>query len=145
MRAFLEYLALHWLQWKMWIVENTGLTRDALHVHGSVLLLFLVALLLRRRPDSFLCWLTVLIAELFNEYADFRSGNVLAENLTASWHDVYNTMFLPTVILFFGRLLFPPKAKPPPVEAATESPAATSEMLTSRDLADQSLKQAPPV
>jgi hypothetical protein len=77
-----------------------------MHVHGALLILCLSAVVLRRRPDSVWCWLIVLSAELFNEYADLRGQAPGEATLNASLHDLYNTMFWPTVIFILGRFLF---------------------------------------
>jgi hypothetical protein len=106
MQDYLSYLAEQWIGYKIWIAENVGLTDDAMHVHGSLLILFGSAVILRRRPDSIWCWMIVLLAELFNEYADLRGQAPGEATLDAAIHDVYNTMIWPTVILILGRFLF---------------------------------------
>jgi hypothetical protein len=55
------------------------------------------------------CWLIVFLAELFNEYADLRGSAPGEATMDAALHDIYNTMFWPTVILILGRFLFPRK------------------------------------
>ena len=126
-----QLLAEHWVSYKFWLIETVGLTNDAMHVHGSLLILCVSALVLRRRPDSLWCWLVVFIAELFNEYADLRGAAPGEATMDAALHDIYNSMFWPTLILILGRFLFPRKKTEP------ASPAATS-----RDLPHQPLEQA---
>jgi hypothetical protein len=109
MQDRLQLLAEHWVSYKIWLIETVGLTNDAMHVHGSLLILCVSALVLRRRPDSLWCWLIVFIAELFNEYADLRGSAPGEATVDAALHDIYNTMFWPTVILILGRFLFPRK------------------------------------
>lgn len=111
MQEKLQILAETWIGYKMRLVEFVGLTNDAMHVHGSILILLLSAIILRRRPDSILCWLIVFAAELFNEYADLQGVAPGEATIDAALHDLYNTMLWPTVILLFGRLLFPPAKK----------------------------------
>lgn len=109
-----EYLAAwiqSWIQYKTWLVENVGLTNDALHVHGALLIVCVSALFLRIRPDNIICWLIVMVAELFNEYADIRGVAPGEATMNAGLHDIYNTMFWPTILVIFGRLLFPPRTK----------------------------------
>ncbi len=72
MNEKLQSLAELWIGYKIQLVEFVGLTNDAMHVHGSILILFVSALILRRRPDSIWCWLIVFAAELFNEFADLK-------------------------------------------------------------------------
>jgi hypothetical protein len=134
MQDRLQLLAEHWVSYKIWLIETVGLTNDAMHVHGSLLILCVSALVLRRRPDSPWCWLIVFIVELFNEYADLRGAAAGEATIDAALHDVYNTMFWPTMLLILGRVLFPRK------KATPVSPAAISS-----DLPHQPLEQATPV
>lgn len=54
--------------------------------------------------------------------------------MDAAYHDIYNTMFWPTVILILGRFLFPRKKKE---VAGLAAPSG--------DLSQQPLEQATPV
>ena len=130
MKTELLQLAERWIGYKMWLIEKVGLTNDAMHVHGSLLILCVSAIVLRRRPDSIWCWILVFIAELFNEYADLRGLAPGEATLDASLHDLYNTMFWPTIILILGRFLFPRRQ--------LQKPAPTA----SSDLAHQPLEQS---
>ena len=134
MNEKLQSLAELWIGYKTQLTDIVGLTNDAMHVHGSILILFVSAIVLRRRPDSIWCWLIVLAAELFNEYADLKGLAPGEASIRASVHDLYNTMFWPTVILIAGRLLFPPRKKE--LEAATDP---------SGDFADEALEEPAPV
>jgi hypothetical protein len=134
MQERLQILAETWIGYKMRLVEFVGLTNDAMHVHGSILILFVSAIVLRRRPDSIWCWLIVFIAELFNEYADLKGMAPGEATIEAAVHDLYNTMLWPTLILILGRFLFPPRKKEPAREAEI-----------SGDLADQTFEQPAPV
>ena len=131
MQSKILQLAEQWIGYKIWLIEKVGLTNDAMHVHGSLLILMVSAIFLRRRPDSIWCWFVVLVAELFNEYADLRGEAPGEATLDASLHDLYNTMFWPTIILILGRFLFPRRKKGEPDEAAVSS-----------NLAHQPLEQA---
>ena len=128
---FVNELAAYWLVQKQRIVEMVGVSNDALHIHGSLLLLFVSALMLRRRPDNIWSWLLVFGLELFNEYADLHGQTPGEASMTAGLHDIYNTMFWPTLILLFGWLVFPRRKKEVPME---EPPA---EEPQSGDLADE--------
>jgi len=134
MQDRVQLLAEHWVSYKTWLIETVGLTNDAMHVHGSLLILCVSALVLRRRPDSLWSWLIVFVAQLFNEYADLRGAPPGEATMDAALHDIYNTMFWPTVILILGRVLFPRQ------KATLVSPAAISS-----DLPQQPLEQATPV
>ena len=100
---------------------------------GGVIL-FVSAIVLRRRPDSIWCWLVVFAAELVNEYADLKGMAPGEDSIAASLHDLYNTMFWPTIILVLGRFLFPPRLKKP-----------NADLQPSGDLADQPFEQPAPV
>jgi hypothetical protein len=130
MQEILQKLADHWIGYKIWLIDFVGLTNDAMHIHGSILILFVSAVLLRRRPDSLWCWLIVLVAELFNEFADLHGVAPGEATIDAAVHDLYNTMFWPTVIVVLGRFLFPPQKK-------LREPGPD----VSGDLADESFKE----
>jgi hypothetical protein len=138
MQGKLQTIAELWIGYKTRLVDYVGLTNDAMHIHGSILILFVSAIILRRRPDSIWCWLIVLIAELFNEFADLKGLAPGEASMDASVHDLYNTMLWPTVILILGRFLFPPRQK-----------AQKPETQDSGDLADQATdetgKQTPAI
>jgi hypothetical protein len=134
MNQILQTLAEIWIGYKIRLVEMIGLTNDALHVHGSLLILFGSAIILRRRPDSIWCWLIVFIAELFNEFADLKGVAPGEATIDAAVHDLYNTMFWPTVIMLFARFIF--------VDRSSHGAAVPQ---GSSDLADQSLEQSPTV
>ena len=134
MNEKLQALAEVWIGYKVRLIEFVGLTNDAMHIHGSILILFVSAIILRRRPDSIFCWLIVLVAELFNEFADLKGLAPGEASIEAGIHDLYNTMFWPTIILILGRLLFPQQRK-------EQSP----DNYRSSDLADQTLEKPTPV
>lgn len=131
MQDRLQLLVEHWVSYKIWLIDTVGLTNDAMHVHGALLILCVSAILLRRRPDNLWCWLIVFLAELFNEYADLRGAAPGEATIDAALHDIYNTMFWPTLILILGRFLFPRK------NGDVVNPAAPSS-----DLPQQPLEQA---
>ena len=107
MQDYLEQRSEYWIGYKIRLLDAVGLTNDAMHIHGSLLILFGSAMILRRRPDSVWCWLIVLVAELFNEYADLHGQGPGEATIDAAMHDLYNTMFWPTIILILGRFMFP--------------------------------------
>ena len=121
MQEILQQLAERWIAYKIRLIDYVGLSNDAMHIHMSLLLLFVSAILLRRRPDSLWCWLVVLGAEMFNEYADL-SGSASGEaSIEAALHDLYNTMFWPTIIVVLGRFLFPRRLKVTPPDSSASS------------------------
>lgn len=87
------------------------LSPDALHFHMSLLVLFVIAVVFRRRPDTWLPWTVLLVLEVINETNDILHHSMLVplDDRAAALHDLLNTMFWPTVLLIFGRMLFPPR------------------------------------
>jgi hypothetical protein len=134
MNEKLQALAELWIAYKTQLIGFVGLTNDAMHVHASLLILLLSAVVLRRRPDSIWCWLIVFVAELFNEYADLKGLAPGEDSIRASVHDLYNTMFWPTVMVVLGRFLFPRRQKEP--EKISDE---------SGDFPDQPLEEPAPV
>lgn len=108
-------VAIVWGGWKAASERFLGLSSDALHVHVSILLLVFYALATRRRLYHFLPWALVLVTECCNEIIDMNQpyGSV-ESNWPASRHDIFNTMFLPTVIILLLRWRNRGVLKPPP-------------------------------
>lgn len=90
---------------KTWLVENVGLARDALHVHVGLLVFFAIALILRTRLDNWRPWTAALVVTLAGEAWDLRDALHFQQpiDLWASWKDVWNTLFWPSVILLLAR------------------------------------------
>ena len=94
-----------WLEIKDLVVQISGLHRDALHVHASVLAALVGAFLLRRSLSSAGPWMFVLVIALLNEALDL-TGEVWPtreQQYLASVHDLWNTMIAPTVLLLATR------------------------------------------
>ena len=127
------YTPLDFQQFKFVALEATGLAKDALHIYAGMGLFLLVRLLWRWRGGWILAWLAVLSMACTVEWIDMKAEGV-ANTLqpdAAHWHDIWNTMFWPTVLLLVGRWL-QPKPKLPKPEA-------------SGDLADQAFEEPPTV
>lgn len=90
-------------QFKLWLVAVLDTSRDALHVHLGLLVLFGAALVLRRPLASPVPWLVVLAAELVNEAGDFFLNPDPADWLRLTVHDFLNTMLWPTALLLLAR------------------------------------------
>lgn len=88
---------------KEWAMALTGLSKDALHVHASLLLVFVAAWLTRRPLGSLLPWSVVLALTLLNELLDYLSDTDVADWQAASLHDVANTMLWPTALIIAAR------------------------------------------
>lgn len=118
---------------KLDIIEATGLGKDALHVYAGLAVFVAVRLMWRWRGGWFLAWVAALCLASGIEWLDMRVDAVdsVLEPDAAHWHDLWNTMFWPTMLLLFGRWLQPAfKAEP---------------QLESSDLADQPFKDPPTV
>jgi hypothetical protein len=93
-------------QAKLEIMASVGLSKDALHVYVG-LTVFLIALyLLRRRPRSLIPLLVVALIAVLGEIVDARDDVRSLGNWRwrASLHDVWNTLFWPSVLWTFVRL-----------------------------------------
>jgi hypothetical protein len=88
---------------KEWTMVFTGVSKDALHVHMSLLLVCAAARLTRRPLGSLLPWSMVLALALLNELLDYLSDPYAADWQEAALHDVANTMLWPTVLIIAAR------------------------------------------
>lgn len=121
---------------KHYLIEHSGLAKDALHIYAGLLLFIGVRLVWRRRGGWVLGWLTALAVALLVERMDMRSEYMDA-NLqpdSAHWHDIWNTMFWPTVLLLVGPWLQP---QPKPVAETSSDVVAEP----SGDHANQRLEE----
>lgn len=91
---------------KGWLVDHIGLARDALHIYVALGLFFGACWLLRRPVRSWKPWAVVLVAALGGEAWDLRDSIVYRTpvDLAANWHDIWNTLFWPSVIVLLARL-----------------------------------------
>ena len=90
---------------KVLAMSLTNLAKDALHVHVGLFVFFAAALLFRWSLRSWRPWLAVLFVALAGEAWDIADtwgiGGPL--RLADNWHDIWNTMLWPTVILLLAR------------------------------------------
>jgi hypothetical protein len=95
-----------WYGVKTLVVEQTGLSRDLLHILVGLFGQVLVAALIRRSLASPLPWLAVLIAEIANEYHDISSEAWMPTHIPIwpdSLRDLLVTMAAPTALLLLTR------------------------------------------
>jgi hypothetical protein len=96
---------LTYLSVKQWLELYSGLEKDALHIHGALLLYLLAMVLFRQTRRSRFPWLFVLVVELANEAYDLRFQYL--SKIPFLWgesaKDLWNTMLWPTVLLLIGR------------------------------------------
>jgi len=90
---------------KLDLVAFTGLAKDALHIYVGLGVMFAAALIFRRPLSSPLPWLAVLAASCAGELLDMRDDlrTVGQWHWQGSVHDLWNTLFWPTVILVLAR------------------------------------------
>ena len=94
---------------KSWLVTATDLSKDALHIYFGLALFMLVRLARRWRGGWVAAWLAVLVMACGGEWLDMTAefSNAAIQPDAAHWHDIWNTMFWPTVLLLVGRWLQP--------------------------------------
>ncbi|APG62432.1 hypothetical protein LPB140_06090 [Sphingorhabdus lutea] len=100
---------------KLDILSMTGLGKDAMHVHIGMAIFIIVRLCWRGRGGWFVAWSAALIAALTGEYLDYKVDIIQSYKYTGQvpdaehWHDIWNTMFWPSILLLIGRWLQPAK------------------------------------
>lgn len=113
---------MNWYEWKLLILEESGLSRDALHILLGVAAQILFAALLRRSLASPLPWLAVLIAEAANEYFDLTGDSFTHKKIWPdSLVDVFVTMAIPTALLLLARYVPSMFARPQRPNSKTRS------------------------
>ena len=90
---------------KLWLVSQSGLAKDALHIYVGMLLFVGIALTRARRLRSKLAWGVVFCAaiagELMDGWVEHHGG--LVQPPGAHWHDIWNTLFWPTALFLLAR------------------------------------------
>lgn len=101
------YIMWLWHQGKIFFEHSVSFSQDALHVVAGVLVLLAAGLLLRKPISSWWSWLTVLVFTHINEFIDLsvEKWPVPAMQYGEGFKDVLLTMFLPTVLMIYARLL----------------------------------------
>ncbi|MEH6758541.1 MAG: hypothetical protein V7676_13665 [Parasphingorhabdus sp.] len=98
---------MQWIDIKIWLESSSGLDRDALHIYSALAIQLSFSLFFRRALGSPWPWIAVLVAELANEYVDLQHGGsseaAIAIGRAASYHDMWNTMIMPTVLMVIAR------------------------------------------
>ncbi len=116
---------------KLYFIDLTGLSRDALHVYAGMTVFIAVRLAWRWRGGWLLAWLAALLLAVGIEWLDMRAEGLagVPQPEPEHWHDVWNTMVWPTVLLLIGRWLHP----------RPNAAKVDEEQEPSGDLADQPL------
>jgi len=118
---------------KVSVIEATGLDKDALHIYFGLTLFLVVRFLWRRRGGWVIAWLAVLAMACGGEWLDLNAeiSRSSIQPDAAHWHDIWNTMFWPTVLLLVGRWL----------QLRPDTPAEPAEAM-SGEYAERRLEQA---
>lgn len=113
---------------KVSVIDATGLDKDALHIYIGLAAFLAVRLAWRWRGGWVVAWLVVLAMACGGEWLDLTAehSNSAIQPDAAHWHDIWNTMFWPTVLLFVGRWLQPRSKVPENDTPATASPGEAS-------------------
>lgn len=122
------YTPLDFQQFKVMMLEWSGLAKDALHIYAGLALFLIVRLIWRRKGGWVLAWLATLALACGVEWIDMlaEASNSAIQPDAAHWHDIWNTMFWPTILVLVGRWLQPAPKRADP---------------KSGDFADQSFEQ----
>lgn len=90
---------------KVYMVQYSGLSRDALHVHIGIALYFALVFLLRRQAGSWVPALVVLGLCLLGEVFDIIHVIELGQHQKPfeNLHDIANTMAWPVIFTLFAR------------------------------------------
>lgn len=90
---------------KLALMTATGLSKDALHIYAGLAVFFGVAAVARVSLASPRPWLSVALVAVVVEIADMRDNIVtgVPSQFAGHWHDVWNTLFWPTVIMLLAR------------------------------------------
>lgn len=90
---------------KLWLMNGTGLAKDALHVHVGLLVFLGSALVMRWPLRSWKPWLTAMVVALLGEAWDVYDRWAVGWRAApmGHWHDIWNTMLWPSALLLLAR------------------------------------------
>lgn len=112
---------------KLSLIDHLGLAKDALHIYVGLALFFGTMVIMRWHPAQKRPLIIVALAALAGEAWDIRDSLTYATpiRLSANWHDVWNTLFWPTIIFTLARVtpIFSEIRTPARGEASQSDPA----------------------
>lgn len=92
-------------QTKIWLMQISGLPKDALHIYVGLAVFLLAAALTRRPLRSWVPIGAVAAAAIAGEVWDivetYRAGERI--HWWRNWHDLWNTCFWPAVLFVLAR------------------------------------------
>lgn len=90
---------------KLWLVQHVHLAKDALHIYVALGVMFGAALLFGWRLSSWRPWPLVAVVAVAGEVWDVRDSLAYGTPVvvSANVHDVWNTLFWPSVILLLAK------------------------------------------
>lgn len=93
---------------KHWIVQSTGLAKDALHIHITLAIFVGVLLLWRWRNGWIAAWVAAAIfaigGEILDIFAEIYRSDIQPDG--AHWHDIWNGMLWPTLLALLLRYYY---------------------------------------
>src|SRR3546814_12966510 len=94
---------------RVWLVDARGHEEDAVYIDCGRALFRAERLIWRRAGGWLIAWGAVLAMACGGEWLDMTSEirNAAIQPDAAHWHDIWNTLFWPTVLLVAGRWLHP--------------------------------------
>lgn len=98
-------------QLKLLLIDGSGLSKDALHIYGGMAIYLGARLLVPQR--RWVAWTLVLAAALAGEWLDLRGENLRGDLQpdAAHWHDIWNTLWWPSVLVLLERWWPPASAR----------------------------------
>jgi hypothetical protein len=90
---------------KLWLTELVGLSKEALHVYVGLTVFLAVALIFRLPLRDWRPWAAALLAAMAGELLDLfeRLEPGATPRWAGNWHDLWNTMFWPTMLFALAR------------------------------------------
>jgi hypothetical protein len=100
---------------KNFIVDFSGLAKDALHVYVALAVFLGACLIFGWRASHWKPLLLVLAVVVLGEIIDIRDTIIIERRvfLGGNWHDIWNTMLAPSLLFLTAR--FTPIFEKPPV------------------------------
>jgi hypothetical protein len=90
---------------KLFVLEASNLSKDALHVYVGLIVMLLVVILFKKSLSDWRPLAAVAVASIAGEIWDiidtFSHGGSPSWN--ANWKDIWNTLFWPTILFGLAR------------------------------------------